>query len=133
MYQNSGIGFVYAITLLFFISNGKFPIYDRFAHKALLALYCETDIRIVGEGITLPKISDKSKSQIRETRLKSINTLLKDIYGYSQNKETIISPHAYLPLLKNFPDYQTNRNVDRALWVYGHFFPDNTNEVEEQN
>ena len=23
-------------------------------------------------------------------------------------------------------EYQNNRNIDRALWVYGHLFPDNT-------
>ena len=34
----SGLGTVYLLTLVYFISKGKSPIYDQFAHRALDAL-----------------------------------------------------------------------------------------------
>lgn len=31
-------GTVYIITLIYFLSKGKYPIYDKFAHKAIMAI-----------------------------------------------------------------------------------------------
>jgi|GEM_PF-477456 len=46
------IGHTYAINMIFFLSNGSYPIYDRFAHQALLAIKREQPINTV---ITFPE------------------------------------------------------------------------------
>ena len=55
----SGIGTVYLITLLYFISKGKYPIYDRFAMKALDAICLETMPHNVVRYVELPCKSSK--------------------------------------------------------------------------
>lgn len=103
----TGIGPVYLITLLYFITNkqhpGKCPIYDRFAMRALLAI---NDNKKIGESVEcgeLPNKSSKNCSQIVAKRMEEYICLLDKIFG---------------------DDYKYNRNVDRALWVYGHLFKD---------
>ena len=106
----TGIGPVYLITLLYFITNkqhpGKCPIYDRFAMRALLAIKSNKQI---GESVECGDLPDKSSnncSQIVAKRMEEYIGLLDEIFG---------------------DDYKYNRNVDRALWVYGHLFKDSAN------
>lgn len=108
--QWQGIGSVYMITLLYFISNhqhpGKFPIYDRFAMRALLAIQ---DNKKIGDSVKCGELPDKNNkkcSQIVEKRMKDYAIMLDDIFG---------------------DDYKNNRDIDRALWVYGHLFKDSAN------
>ena len=95
-----GIGTVYLITILFFLSHGKYPIYDRFAMAAMTAdeKNCRPGADI--EVKPLPSKWDKGFATICDCEyLDYINKLDKlDI------------------------DYKSNRRLDRALWVYGHAF-----------
>ena len=88
--KTDGIGPTYAATLLFFISSGEYPIYDKYADIALEAL---------GEGKWEYLSGDKE---------------IKNFGEYQ----------AYIEKLeKRFGDrYKTDRNVDCALWAYGHLF-----------
>ena len=117
-----GIGPVYLITLLYFLTQGKkYPIYDKFAHTALKAILSTDDIPFGGDitddlinkdfpSKTDPKfgqkvlgIEGKNKKYIEYIKL--INQFEKDfnIQYYTTKKGT-------------------NRRVDRALWSYGHMF-----------
>ena len=104
-----GLGTVYLITLLSFISKGEKPIFDRFAMAALAALklkeYNKAVYRLsVIRGCSLP---DK-------TQIDRVKGILGDETEYDK----------YCSLLEEFfPNGAwKERRVDRALWVYGHYF-----------
>lgn len=89
-----GIGFVYMTTLLYFLSKGTYPIYDRFAHQAAKAIYFEVNPDDVYVGLAPGKTE--------------INRFLR---MYNE----------YCWLLKQiFGGFKIRRDVDQALWVYGH-------------
>lgn len=97
-----GIGTVYLITMLYFISRGKYPIYDRFAMMAVDAI----ENGIEPEGY----VSYKELPEKDNKKFKSVYEL------YNDN---------YVNKVKNiFGDEYNKRDVDRALWVYGHYFKD---------
>ena len=96
-----GIGTVYLITLLYFISRGKHPIYDRFAKMAVDAIIGD---KRPGEAIVYNELPDKKSNKF--------DTLFKDhLSDYSSNLYSIFKD-----------EYKENRDIDRALWVYGHCF-----------
>lgn len=123
-----GIGIVYAITLLYFITNGKqYPIYDKFAHIALLAILSENKnpekkyggiIPIKDRACTIDMGKSKYKlldiDGIFEQYLTKYVYHINDIFGneFDCNYGKVIETNA-------------NRDIDRALWVYGHLFNDN--------
>ena len=89
----TGFGPVYFLTLLYFVSKGCSPIFDRCAYKAVKAVCCEKK----PTEIWYENPSGKSKDSI----LKVVNDYkwyLERVFGTSVIKRT----------------------VDRALWVYGH-------------
>lgn len=87
-----GIGAVYAITFLYFVSSGEWPIYDKFAHLALLGI----------EGGKFPDIiKDPTLGTLAFEGYKKYIELLEDHFGDT---------------------YKEDRNIDRALWAYGHLF-----------
>ena len=96
--QNTyGVGTVYLITLLFFLSHGKYPIYDRFAMNSLMAI--ENDV--APEPNTIPELPAKWD--------RGFATLCDREYG------------EYIDKLNSLGmDYKSDRRIDRALWVYGH-------------
>lgn len=99
-----GIGDVYAITLLYFLSNGKYPIYDQYAHYAIKAI---------------------GASEEEKDKLWTAPDLKKDV---KLDSKKLVSTYIdnYVNTLKNiFEKRYNDRNVDRALWVYGHLFNDN--------
>lgn len=103
----SGIGPVYLITLLYFVSNSRYPgacpIYDRFAMRALLAI---RDNKKIGESVECGELPDKNSrlfSENTDGRMNNYIGLLEYIFGN---------------------EYKYNRDIDRALWVYGHLFKD---------
>lgn len=96
-----GIGTVYLITLLYFISHGKWPIYDRFAMMALMAI---TEEKKPGDTVSFSDLPEKSSEEFG-----SVMDLCKQEYI-----GRLISVFG--------EEYNCNRNVDRALWVYGHQF-----------
>lgn len=104
------IGPVYLLTLLYFASKGIYPIYDRFAHIALIKITKNDDFNSLIDQKELDKEFQKNKE---------IKTWFED---YENN---------YIgKIQKVFGDqYKENRDIDRALWTYGHLFNKNkTNE-----
>lgn len=97
----NGIGTVYLITLLYFISNGKYPIYDRFAMMALDVIIQNKN---PGEFVLYKELPDKNSTQF--AHIMSIYQI-----NYVDKLEKIFEKK-----------YQTDRDIDRALWVYGHLF-----------
>lgn len=87
-----GIGPVYAITLLYFISKAEYPIYDNFADIALQAI---TD-------------KDSWKNTYNDKTIYSWK-------NYEEYKKTIFE-------IFGDKEYQKNRKIDQALWAYGHLF-----------
>ena len=55
------IGSVYVITILFFLSEGKYPIYDKYAHTAVKALYLNKNPKA---HISIQPFSSKSMSSL---------------------------------------------------------------------
>lgn len=102
-----GLGPVYLINLLFFLSRGKWAIYDRFAMASLRAY--EKGLSPVGqekEVGPIPNLPDKN----------------------SKRFETICENGTYAEYIEKLDalgvNYKKNRRLDRALWVYGHAFKD---------
>lgn len=90
------VGAVYIINLLFFLSKGKYPIYDKFAHLALKALNLEVPpcYSFVGGA------PDKGE-------IKKVKSMYMD---YVMLIDSLIG----------FEAYDKDRKWDRALWAYGH-------------
>ncbi|MDY6088245.1 MAG: hypothetical protein SPI37_01440 [Eubacteriales bacterium] len=99
-----GIGSVYAITLLFFITKGKQPIYDQYAMKALLDITPDKTLKYH----ELPQ--REGKGSIKKSLIEKLSN------DYAKYKK----------LLQNhFGDkFKDSRDIDRALWVYGHLCKD---------
>ncbi len=90
---NIPLGPVYILTILYFITKKEYPIFDRFAYTAVKAIYAG----VKPKDIWYENPSSKSAENV----IKVINEykwFLKQVFGFSQ-----------IP-----------RNIDRALWVYGH-------------
>lgn len=101
------LGSVYMITLLYFLSKGEYPIYDRFAMMALTAICSETPPKS-GEKVTvdvaykeLPAKESFRFEMIMDEEMAHYIQMLNDIFGV---------------------EWKTNRKIDQALWVYGHLF-----------
>lgn len=101
-----GLGSVYLINLLFFLSRGKCPIYDRFAMASL---------RAYEDGLS--PVGHKGKPPVKVPNLPDKN---------SKRFETICENGAYAEYIEKLDalgvDYKEDRRLDRALWVYGHAF-----------
>lgn len=96
-----GIGTVYLITLLFFLSHGRYPIYDRFAMAALLAH--ERNLQPNNMHVvvnSMPGKWDASFATVCENEYQEYINRLEDLQF----------------------DYRHDRRLDRALWIYGHAF-----------
>jgi len=102
-----GIGTVYIIALLNFISKGEFPIYDKYAHIALDAII---NNKKPGELVPYKALPDKKSDVhiISHEYINNYNLKLSEIFGDA---------------------YNHNRDIDRALWVYGHLFPNEACEL----
>lgn len=88
------LGPVYIITLRYFATKGKYPIYDRFAYKAVQAILDNT-IK-VGKTIKEKNVSFKKIDDIYNDYLKTLKSIFLEQYN--------------------------ERRVDKALWSYGHLF-----------
>lgn len=108
----NNIGPVYAITLLFFLSNGNYPIYDRFAHIAVKMIY-------EGNGFNT-LIEDSALKEEFDPNWKNKAVIFANYENYYHKRLDEIFSGAY----------KNDRNIDKALWVYGHLFSDNkTNRI----
>jgi len=90
-----GIGSVYLLTLLYAVSKKRWPIYDKFAAKALAAI-------------------DSGKKPYEVT--------YRELPDRTQGMDKVFEEYRkYVDLLERyFPDHAKCRDIDRALWVYGH-------------
>lgn len=102
--QISGIGPVYLITLLFFVSKRAFPIYDKFAWLALQAIL-EDQNPLLTKGIDYCSPPD--------IKSKHFDEFISEKYC----KEYIGFLHLFFD-----EDYKYRREIDQALWTYGHLF-----------
>ena len=103
--KTKGIGPTYAITILYFLSKGEYPIYDKFAHIAL-------------------KVIDESYEY---TKIIHSNELEKEFHSNSAKSDKIFDNYnKYIGRLNKIfgNEYKTNRNIDQVLWAYGHLFSD---------
>jgi hypothetical protein len=90
------MGAVYIINLLFFLSKGNFPIYDKFAHMSLKALSLGVPPCYTYIGATPDKGDIKRVKSMYLDYVNLIDSLIGlEIYG-------------------------RDRKWDRALWAYGH-------------
>lgn len=97
--QVDGIGTVYALTILFFITGGQSPIYDRFACLALEAISDEKNIENYAD-LKFKEPPDK----------KNIDAVFKMLDKYKKKLTEIFGTA-----------WKDNQSIDRALWSYGHF------------
>ena len=122
------IGFTYAVTLLYFISKGRYPIYDKFAHIALLMIDSNSsfdriikDDELLGTGkgkkriVEVPSVIDK-KVHNKNEKIK---------FAFDKYKENYIDRINRIFNMNYGEEKISDRTVDRALWVYGHLFNDN--------
>lgn len=95
------IGPVYIINALFFLSKGKVPIYDAFAHKAIRALALDISPNQVFLGANPGRDNPKGMA----TMYCEYMLLLKKVFAGHVFEDN---------------DMFISRELDRALWVYGH-------------
>ena len=94
----SGIGAVYAISILYFCTGGRYPIYDKYAHIALM---------VINEGRDFNSLVCENE---RERQ-----------FHFSTSKIEVISTDYkfYTGLLKEWLDgMKYDRKIDQALWTY---------------
>ena len=127
----NGLGTVYLITLLHFLTKGAYPIYDKFAMASLVVWKLQQyGIDVPRESIiyvgSLPDKTHKDVSSLLDTKnndsmykkyIGLLNEFCSSIYG-EENEEK------WKFRIKDgeIKNYDDARNIDRALWVYGHFF-----------
>ena len=94
------IGPVYNINSLFFLSAGKAPIYDQFVHKAVRSLL----LGIAPSDVFVGGVSDKKEYSKVTVMYQEYILLVKKLFSDYINRDNMFIP----------------RELDRALWVYGH-------------
>lgn len=100
-----GYGSVYIISSMFFLSGGKIPIYDYYAHAAIKSLIFEKSPM----EVYVPESVEKNAFSRGNTKFKMAINLL---FEYMQQLGTIFE--------KRDSDMLIPRELDQALWVYGH-------------
>lgn len=99
-----GIGATYALTLLYFMSKGAYPIYDQFAHRALIAVREDREIgAVVSDADLRADVAlDKAVSSWFDNYVCCFKGAIDEMFGYE--------------------NYVLCRSYDQALWAYGHMF-----------
>ena len=121
--RNSLLGFasvrhmgpVYSITIAHFLSQGRLPIYDKFAHIAMLS--------ICGQGLAGRKASDCYYSDRYINRYSPASSSAIDTIVNRYSAYVSLAQRVYGLLEKGgVTDDRFSRRVDKALWAYGHLF-----------
>ena len=99
----TNIGPVYNINTLFFLTKGKAPIYDAFSHKAVKSLL----LGIAPSEVYLGANPDKKETEKVVLMYREYMLLLKMLFPNEIHEE-------------ENDDMFISRELDRALWVYGH-------------
>ena len=122
------IGFTYAVTLLHFMSQGQYPIYDKFAHIALIMIDGDSpfdriikDSELLGTGrgknrqVEVPSVIDNTAADKNE----------KIEFAFDKYKENYVNRINTNFNMNYGKEKISDRTVDRALWIYGHLFNNN--------
>lgn len=88
------VGSVYLINIMYFLSKGEIPIYDKFAHKAVKALYWN----VSPSEVYVAEAPDRN----------NVDDVVNVLNEYCRYLEAL------------FGKQNIERKIDRALWVYGH-------------
>jgi len=124
----SGLGNVYIITLRYFATRGEDPIYDQYADRAIKAISGNFSggygLWVNGpDHFDLNDISDLTdpRSLIGKT---DISLLIKspDMSSLSNKRVDDVYNQYKELLIKVFDKDYKKREVDQALWTYGHLF-----------
>ena len=115
------IGTVQIINSLFFLSKGRIPIYDYYAHVAVKALINDKGPQeiYVGEApskLALSKGDSLDNSSEGTRHLLGVNLL----YDYMDLLQTLKSMCCFSEGYWDKDGVFITRELDRALWVYGH-------------
>lgn len=97
--QLPGFGYVFILTILFFVSQGVYPINDKYAHLAAIAIH---------DGL-------QPGSKVRYKGIQKWR-------DYEDYVKLLSSVSEVWPQEPGQPSVLVSRPLDRALWVYGHFF-----------
>jgi hypothetical protein len=97
----ANFGPTYILTVLFFVTRGKFPIYDHFAHVAAQAIHSGL---APGSALKCKAVQEWNQYQQYRNLLLPISKACAQPTGPSS--------------------MFVSRPTDRALWVYGHLFKD---------
>ena len=100
-----GIGAVYWISLLFFITKGEYPIYDRFAERALDAIIHDENHK---DGLHTFWTAT-ANAYCGQSYLEMLDTVFNEQWRLSHFAD-------------NYEKWKYARDIDRSLWVYGHLF-----------
>ncbi len=95
----AGFGPVYIIAILFFVTQGRYPIYDQFAHIGAQAIHQDLP---PGSYVSYKPVQRWSDY---EDYVRLLSQIGEACCREPKNTLVVIS-----------------RPVDRALWVFGHFF-----------
>ncbi len=94
----TNVGSVYSLAIISMITKGQFPIYDRFADVGLEAVSNGVEIR---SEIEYKEMPDKT----------NVKTVMKRYTNYIDRLNNEFGNR-----------WKKSRDVDRALWAYGHMF-----------
>lgn len=112
-YSLFNYGTVYIINQMFFLSRGAIPIYDRFAHVAVKALRMgKSPLEVFVPNAPLKNEQPKGKDRVNKKYFLAVNNL--EEYMWLLNEVFPDEIH------KNGDIMFISRELDQALWVYGH-------------
>ena len=98
----TGMGSVYARTIVYFYSGGKCPIYDKYVDIALNAIQQSNNKDFF--QIIIRSNDRIINNPVRNDDFRTFDNAIFNLFGKSR--------------------YLEGRDVDRALWAYGHLFND---------
>ncbi len=109
-YDLFNYGTVYIINQIYFLSKGAVPIYDRFAHMAVKSLFMNKSP--VEVYVPYAPLKDEHRKIVDKEYYFAMNTLEE----YMWLLEAVFSSEIH----KNGNAMYISRELDQALWVYGH-------------
>lgn len=101
------MGVVYTIAVVYFMTQGRFPIYDKYAHIALLTLTNGENGKLYSDERIRPYSPAEAAGEKR----------FEKYHDYR-----ILSDAVYKTFRIRFDNAEDLRRVDKALWAYGHLF-----------
>ena len=106
-------GTVYIINHMFFLSKGKVPIYDRFAHVAVKSLFMnKSPLEVYVPEAPSKDAHPKGRGPEKNNYYLALNILEEYMWLLKE-----VFPDE---IHKNGDDMYISRKLDQALWVYGH-------------